>query len=97
MNPKYLKLLILGLALLILGPVTGWGLTVLGLSHSATNVPTFHIGNLQELDTHMRQTTSEMYRSVWPIVIGAVSGAIGLFLVLLALILNFARKPTQAA
>ena len=95
MNSKCLMLLIVGLALLILGPVTGWGLTVLGFTHTAANVTHFHPGSMQDLNAHLQQTTNDMYRSIWPIVIGAVSGALGLFLVLLSFILNFNRQPAQ--
>jgi hypothetical protein len=95
MKPKYFRLLIIGLAMLILGPVTGWGLTLLGLFHTATNVPNIAPGTIPDIGAHMRQTTGEMFLSMLPLVLGLVLGALGLFLALLSLLLNFVKKPAE--
>jgi len=97
MKPKYFKLLILGLAMLILGPVTGWGLTVLGLFHTATNVPIVAPGTIPDIGIQMQKTAGEMLLSLLPMIIGPVIGALGFFLVVLSLLLNFVKRTGKSA
>jgi hypothetical protein len=91
MKSKYFRMLILGLAMLILGPVTGWGLTLIGLFHTATNVPIVAPGAIPDIGVQMQKTTGEMLLSLLPIIIGLFIGTLGLFLVILSLLLNFVK------
>lgn len=94
MKPKYLKLLITGLAMLILGPVTGWILTILGFFRTATHAAQIPPGTMPDIGAHMQQTTMGMLLSILPFALGLFIGALGFFLVLLSLILNFVKpKP----
>jgi hypothetical protein len=90
MNPKTLKILIIGLALMIFGPVIGWVLTIAGFFHTATAMQQIQPGVMPDF----QQTSSRMMSSIIPILIGVVLGAIGFFLFLYSLITHFFRsKP----
>ena len=88
MKPKTRNTLIVGVAASIFGPVLGWVLTMAGFfktEQSLLQTPPGAIPN-------MEQTASNMLFSLIPILVGALCGAVGLFLVLLALITHFFRS-----
>lgn len=97
MKPNFLRLLITGLAMLILGPVTGWILTILGLFRTATNIPHVPPGTIPDIGVHMQHTASSTLWSMLPMLLGLFIGALGFFLVILSLVLNYLiKEPSQA-
>jgi hypothetical protein len=88
MKPKTRKTLIVGVAASIFGPVLGWVLTVAGFfktEQSLLQTPPGTIPNVGQTATHM-------LFSLIPILVGALCGTAGLFLVLYALIIHFFRS-----
>jgi VanZ family protein len=96
MQPKRLKILIIGLALMIFGPVIGWVLTIAGFFHAATSVAQVTPGNLQDMQQSYQHTASQMIYSIIPILFGALCGAVGFFLFFYALITHFFRPKPDA-
>jgi len=92
MKPKTLKILIIGLALMIFGPIIGWVLTIAGFFHAATSMQQIQPGVIPDF----QQTTSQMIYSIIPILLGVVFGAVGFFLFLYALITHFFRSKPDA-
>ena len=92
MKPKTLKILIIGLALMIFGPIIGWVLTMAGFFHAATSMSQIPPGTMPDL----QQTSSRMLYSIIPILIGVLFGAVGFFLTLYALIIHFFRSKPDA-
>ena len=92
MKPKTLKILIIGLALMIFGPVTGWVLTIAGFFHAATGMQLGTPG----LTPDFQQSASQIFYSLIPILVGIFLGAIGFFLTLYALITHFFRSKPDA-
>lgn len=87
MNPKRLKLLIAGVALLIFGPVFGWVLTLLGYFHAVQSLVGTPPGTMPDIG----HTASQMFASLIPLAIGGILGATGLFLILFAVITHLIR------
>jgi hypothetical protein len=71
---------VLGVALLIFGPVIGYVLIIFGFFQTAASVS--HSPDLG-------QTTSRMVTSIIPVLLGMVCGAIGFVLTAFALISHF--------
>ena len=92
MKPKTLRILIIGLALLIFGPVVGWVLSMAGVFHAATSVQQFQPGVMPDLEG----TTSQMFYSLIPVLLGILLGAVGAFLFLYALLTHFFRAKPDA-
>ena len=82
----------IGIALLIFGPVIGWVLTIAGFFHAVTTVQQIQPGAMPDF----QRTTSQMLYSLIPILLGALSGAVGFFLTLYALITHFFRSKPDA-
>jgi hypothetical protein len=93
MNQKTRRKLIMGIALTIFGPVIGWILSIAGLFHSAASMQNSlrrtPPGVLPDMSQMLGQTTSEILISMLPLLIGAACGALGVFLVLYALVIHF--------
>lgn len=85
MKPKTLRLLTIGIALLIFGPVIGWVLTMAGMFHTAATVQPIVPGAVPD----PQQVVSRVFANFIPMLVGAVCGATGFFLVLYALIRHF--------
>ena len=96
MQPKKLKILIAGLALMIFGPVIGWVLTIAGFFHAATSVAQITPGNLQDMQQSYQHTASQMLYSIIPILFGVLCGAVGFFLFFYARITHFFRSKPDA-
>ena len=92
MNPKTQKILIIGVALFIFGPAVGWVLSIAGLFQTQQAVLHTPSGTLPDLG----QTASQMLSSMVPMLVGAVCGALGVFLSLYALIKHFFRPRLGA-
>ena len=88
MKPKTRKTLIVGVAAAIFGPVLGWVLTIAGIFKTEQSLLQTPPGTIPD----MGQTASNMLFSLIPILVGALCGAVGLFLVLYALIIHFFRS-----
>jgi hypothetical protein len=80
--------LIVGVALLIFGPVVGWVLTIAGFFKTEQSVMQTPPGMIPD----MGQTASHMFVSIIPLLIGALFGAVGLFLILYAFITHGFRS-----
>ena len=89
MNPKALRLLIIGVALLIFGPLLGW--VVFEVQQAAAGAQP----DLPDFEQHSSWFSIRQF-ILWskftPMFIGVVSGAVGLFLILYALITHFASS-----
>ena len=85
---KTRKLLILGVALLIFGPVIGWSLTFLGYFHAMQSIGQTPPGTIPNLG----QTASQLLMSLIPFLLGGICGATGFFLVVYALITHFFKS-----
>jgi hypothetical protein len=85
MKPKTRKTLIVGVAASIFGPVLGWVLTIAGFFKTEQSLLQTPPGTIPD----MGQTMSNMLFNLIPILVGALCGAVGLFLVLYALIIHF--------
>ena len=96
MKPKTLKILIIGLALMIFGPVIGWVLTMAGYFHAATSLAQVTPGNLADIQQSYQHTASQMLYSIIPILVGVVFGAVGFFMFFYALITHFFRPKPDA-
>ena len=92
MKPRTLKILIIGLAQMIFGPVVGWVLSMVGIFHAATSLQQFQPGVMPDLEG----TTSQMFYSLIPILIGILLGAVGTFLFPYALLTHFFRSKPDA-
>jgi len=66
MKPKTLRLLIIGIALLIFGPVIGWVLTMAGMFHTVATVQPVAAGVFPD----MQQATSRVFANFIPTVVG---------------------------
>jgi hypothetical protein len=82
------NLLITGIALLIFGPVLGWVLSIAGFFHAEQSVMQTPPGVVPDI----RNTASDMFASLIPICVGIICGAIGMFLILFALITHRFRS-----
>jgi len=93
MNQKTRRKLIIGIALTIFGPVIGWLLSIAGLFHSAASMQNSILrtppGAIPDIGQAMGQSTVEMFISLIPFLIGSACGALGVFLVLYALVIHF--------
>ena len=85
MNPKILKILIIGIALLIFGPVLGWAFSIFGLFQTQQAIVQTPPGTFPNFD----QIPSRMMANLIPMLIGAFCGAVGFFLTLYAFITHF--------
>jgi len=85
MKPKTRKTLIVGVAAAIFGPVLGWVLTFAGFFKTEQSLLQTPPGTIP----NMGQTASNMLFSLIPILVGTLCGAVGLFLILYALIIHF--------
>ena len=88
MKPKTRNTLIVGVAASIFGPVLGWVLTIAGIFKTEQSLLQTPPGTFPDLG----QTASHMLFGLIPILVGALCGAVGLFLVLYALIIHFFRS-----
>jgi hypothetical protein len=79
MSPKIFKLLVIGIALLILGPVLGLVFSMLGTFQTPQATPA---GTLPDVT----RVTARLTSALLPLTIGIVLGAVGAFLTVLALI-----------
>ena len=88
MKPKTRKTLIVGVAAAIFGPVLGWVLTIAAIFKTEQSLLQTPPGTFPD----MGQTASHMLFGLILILVGALCGAVGLFLVLYALIMHFFRS-----
>ncbi|MBI3879864.1 MAG: hypothetical protein HY301_07335 [Verrucomicrobia bacterium] len=90
MNQRTRTKLIVGIALMIFGPVIGWVLTIAGFFHTATSMQQSILrtppGTIPDFGQTFGQTGSQMFFSLIPMLVGAVCGAAGLFIVLYSFI-----------
>jgi len=91
MKSKTRNTLIAGVALLIFGPVLGWVLTLAGFFKTEQSILQTPPGTFPD----MGQAASHMFVSLIPILIGALCGAVGFFLILYALITHFFRSKDE--
>jgi hypothetical protein len=93
MKPRTFKILIIGLALLIFGPVLGYVLTLVGFFHAVSSSQQFPPGTIPDFS----RTFSRILYSIIPVLVGALAGATGFFLVLLSLLTHFFRSKPNGA
>jgi hypothetical protein len=82
MKPKILKILIVGIAFMIFGPVLGWILAIAGLFHAVSVVQPVPPGTIPDIGGAF----SRMLVSLIPMFIGIACAAVGAFMTLYALI-----------
>ena len=96
MNPKTLKVLIIGIALLVFGPVLGWALsmalTIFGFFQThqaiAQTLPSSP-QNISQMLLNFSQIPTRMMLNLIPLLIGAICGSVGFFLTIYAFIKHF--------
>lgn len=97
MHPKSLRLLITGIAFAIFGPVLGWVLSIAGLFHTAQTAQERILQSnpfdFSGLNQNLTRTTSQVFLSFVPLLVGVVCGALGAFLILYALLKHFLAQP----
>lgn len=94
MAPKRLRVLIIGIGFSIFGPIVGWVLSLLGLFHTVRKsndalMETARRGDFGALLQDTQTTGDNAFLSMVPLLVGAVLGATGLFLIALALVKHF--------
>jgi hypothetical protein len=80
-----MKLLIIGVALLIFGPVIAW--VMFHIQQSIANEP--DVPDFQEHSSFYLASWNVLMSGLTPKFVGVVSGAVGLFLILYSLIKHF--------
>ena len=90
MNSKRLRLLIVGIALLVLSPAVGWLLTFVGFMRTNQEILDHPPGTLEGLFL----IPSRLYANFAIVLVGGVFAAVGLFLILYVFVMHiWGPKP----
>jgi hypothetical protein len=92
MPPRRLRTLIVGLAMTILGPVLGYAIQLVLLVHAAQ--PGQVNQSITAAFAQLQQLPGQLLVSLIPLMLGALCGAAGFFLVTATLVIHFLGPDT---